>query len=304
MRGGAAFTGATLSKAASRAPAPTRMARRVFAALKTLVAWLYGRNLCRRARMLHPSAMDPGLIDPGMSSTPKPDSMILLDDVHLTLASDAGAVNVLRGISLAVAAGETVSVVGPSGSGKSTMMMIVGGLERPSAGRVVIAGTELGGLDEDALARFRRDHVGIVFQSFHLIPTMNALENVAIPLELAGRRDAFALAEDGLAAVGLGHRLLHYPGQLSGGEQQRVALARAFATTPRLLLADEPTGNLDTATGRIVIDLLFTLQARHGTTLVLITHDAGLAQRCDRIIRLADGRVVDDGTAAAAMRAG
>jgi putative ABC transport system ATP-binding protein len=225
--------------------------------------------------------------------------MILLDDVHLTLASDAGAVNVLRGISLAVAAGETVSVVGPSGSGKSTMMMIVGGLERPSAGRVVIAGTELGGLDEDALARFRRDHVGIVFQSFHLIPTMNALENVAIPLELAGRRDAFALAESGLAAVGLGHRLLHYPGQLSGGEQQRVALARAFATTPRLLLADEPTGNLDTATGRVVIDLLFTLQARHGTTLVLITHDASLAQRCDRIVRLADGRVVDDGRAAA-----
>jgi putative ABC transport system ATP-binding protein len=254
--------------------------------------------------MLHPCAMDPGLIDPGMSSTPRPDSMILLDDVHLTLASDAGAVNVLRGISLAVAPGETVSVVGPSGSGKSTMMMIVGGLERPSAGRVVVAGTALGGLDEDALARFRRDHVGIVFQSFHLIPTMNSLENVAIPLELAGRRDAFALAEQGLEAVGLGHRLLHYPGQLSGGEQQRVALARAFATTPRLLLADEPTGNLDTATGRIVIDLLFTLQARHGTTLVLITHDPGLAQRCDRIIRLADGRVVDDGTEAAAMRAG
>jgi putative ABC transport system ATP-binding protein len=228
--------------------------------------------------------------------------MILLDDVHLTLASDAGAVNVLRGISLAVAQGETVSVVGPSGSGKSTMMMIVGGLERPSAGRVVVAGADLHALDEDALARFRRDHVGIVFQSFHLIPTMNALENVAIPLELAGRRDAFALAESGLAAVGLGHRLLHYPGQLSGGEQQRVALARAFATTPRLLLADEPTGNLDTATGRVVIDLLFTLQARHGTTLVLITHDASLAQRCDRIVRLADGRVVDDGRAAA-MRA-
>ena len=220
--------------------------------------------------------------------------MILLDDVHLTLASDAGAVNILRGVSLAVAAGETVSVVGPSGSGKSTMMMIVGGLERASTGRVVVAGTDLADLDEDALARFRRDHVGIVFQSFHLIPTMNALENVAIPLELAGRRDAFALAESGLASVGLGHRLLHYPGQLSGGEQQRVALARAFATTPRLLLADEPTGNLDTATGRVVIDLLFALQARHGTTLILITHDAALAQRCDRIVRLADGQVVDD----------
>jgi putative ABC transport system ATP-binding protein len=244
--------------------------------------------------MPHPFAMDPGLIDLGMSSTPKPDSMILLDDVHLTLASDAGAVNVLRGISLAVAPGETVSVVGPSGSGKSTMMMIVGGLERPSVGRVVVAGTALGGLDEDALARFRRDHVGIVFQSFHLIPTMNALENVAIPLELGGRRDAFALAEEGLEAVGLGHRLLHYPGQLSGGEQQRVALARAFAAGPKLLLADEPTGNLDGGTGRLVIDLLFDLRARHGTTLLLITHDPDLAQRCDRVVRIVDGRVAED----------
>ncbi len=243
-----------------------------------------------------------------MSSAPNPDSMVLLDDVRLTLASDAGAVNVLRGISLTVAPGETVSVIGPSGSGKSTMMMIVGGLERPSAGRVVVAGSDLNGMNEDALARFRRDRIGIVFQSFHLVPTMNAVENVAIPLELAGRRDAFARAEAGLEAVGLGHRLLHYPGQLSGGEQQRVALARAFAIAPKLLLADEPTGNLDTATGRLVIDLLFTLQAQHGTTLVLITHDASLAQRCDRIIRLADGRVVDDGriaddNAAAAIRA-
>jgi putative ABC transport system ATP-binding protein len=238
-----------------------------------------------------------------MSSAPNPDSMVLLDDVRLTLASDAGAVNVLRGISLAVAPGETVSVVGPSGSGKSTMMMIIGGLERPSSGRVVVAGSDLSGMNEDALARFRRDRIGIVFQSFHLVPTMNAVENVAIPLELAGRRDAFARAEAGLEAVGLGHRLLHYPGQLSGGEQQRVALARAFAIAPKLLLADEPTGNLDTATGRLVIDLLFTLQAQHGTTLVLITHDASLAQRCDRIIRLADGRVVDDGTGAAAIRA-
>jgi putative ABC transport system ATP-binding protein len=222
--------------------------------------------------------------------------MIRLDDVHLTLASAAGAVNVLRGVSLAVAAGVTVSVVGPSGSGKSTMMMVVGGLERPSAGRVIVDGADLGGLDEDALARFRRERVGIVFQSFHLVPTMNAVENVAIPLELAGRRDAFAAAATGLEAVGLGHRLLHYPGQLSGGEQQRVALARAFAAGPRLLLADEPTGNLDTATGRLVIDLLFALQERHGTTLLLITHDAGLAARCDRTVRLADGRVADDGT--------
>ncbi|MBV9523153.1 MAG: ABC transporter ATP-binding protein [Alphaproteobacteria bacterium] len=237
-----------------------------------------------------------------MLRPPRPD-MVLLDDVHLTLASAAGAVNVLRGVTLSIAAGETVSVVGPSGSGKSTMMMIVGGLERPSAGRVAVDGIDLRGLGEDALARFRRERVGIVFQSFHLIPTMSALENVAIPLELAGRADAFAVAEAGLDAVGLSHRLLHYPGQLSGGEQQRVALARAFAASPKLLLADEPTGNLDTATGRLVIDLLFRLQARHGTTLLLITHDPSLAQRCDRTIHLADGRVADDGAGAAAIRA-
>ena len=229
--------------------------------------------------------------------------MILLADIYLTLASAAGDVNVLRGVDLDVAAGETVSITGPSGSGKSTMLMIIAGLERPSVGRVVVAGTDLGTLDEDGLARFRRDRIGIVFQSFHLVPTMNAIENVAMPLELAGRRDAFAAAEAGLAAVGLGHRLLHYPGQLSGGEQQRVALARAFAATPKLLLADEPTGDLDTATGRLVIDLLFALQARHGTTLVLITHDPLLAQRCDRTVRLADGRVIDDGRGEAAIRA-
>jgi len=229
--------------------------------------------------------------------------MILLADIYLTLASAAGDVNVLRGVDLDVAAGETVSITGPSGSGKSTMLMIIAGLERPSVGRVVVAGTDLGTLDEDGLARFRRDRIGIVFQSFHLVPTMNAIENVAMPLELAGRRDAFAAAEAGLAAVGLGHRLLHYPGQLSGGEQQRVALARAFAATPKLLLADEPTGNLDTATGRLVIDLLFALQARHGTTLVLITHDPLLAQRCDRTVRLADGRVIDDGRTGASIRA-
>src|SRR6185437_7877034 len=244
MRGAAAPAGAAASSAASRARPPrrppARRERRHFAALKTGPPWLYARNPRRRAGRFRHFSTHPGHIDPGMSSAPNPDSMILLDDVHLTLASDAGAVNVLRGVSLAVAQGETVSVVGPSGSGKSTMMMIVGGLERPSSGRVVVAGTDLHDLDEDGLARFRRDNVGIVFQSFHLIPTMNALENVAIPLELAGRRDAFALAESGLAAVGLAHRLLHYPGQLSGGEQQRVALARAFAVAPRLLLADEP----------------------------------------------------------------
>ena len=229
--------------------------------------------------------------------------MILLDDIHLRLASAAGPVNVLRGVSLEVDPGETVSVVGPSGSGKSTMMMVIGGLERPTSGRVAVAGTELGPMGEDALARFRRDTIGIVFQAFHLVPTMTALENVAVPLELAGRRDAFEAAAQLLEAVGLGHRTLHYPGQLSGGEQQRVALARAFAPRPKLLLADEPTGNLDTATGRMVIDLLFTLQARHGTTLLLITHDPALAQRCDRVVRIGDGRVVDDGRGEAAIRA-
>ncbi|HUC65605.1 MAG TPA: ATP-binding cassette domain-containing protein [Stellaceae bacterium] len=219
--------------------------------------------------------------------------MILLDEVHLTLASAAGAVNVLRGASLNIAAGERVSLIGPSGSGKSTLMMVTGGLERPSRGRVVVAGTDLAALDEDALARFRRATIGIVFQSFHLIPAMTALENVAIPLELAGRADAFAAARDGLAAVGLEHRVLHYPGQLSGGEQQRVALARAFAAGPKLLLADEPTGNLDIATGRHVIDLLFALSAERGTTLLLITHDRDLARRCDRVVHMADGRIVE-----------
>jgi putative ABC transport system ATP-binding protein len=231
--------------------------------------------------------------------------MISLEDVHLTLASAAGPVNVLRGVSLSVRAGEAVSLVGPSGSGKSTLMMVTGGLERPSRGRVAVAGIDLGALDEDGLARFRRDTIGIVFQAFHLIPTMTALENVAIPLELAGRRDAFDAARDGLSAVGLAERVLHYPGQLSGGEQQRVALARAFAGGPKLLLADEPTGNLDTATGRIVIDLLFGLSAHHGTTLLLITHDRDLARRCSRIVSMADGRIVEtpaEAPAAAALR--
>jgi putative ABC transport system ATP-binding protein len=229
-----------------------------------------------------------------MQASPNPDlPMILLEDVQLTLASAAGPVNVLRGVSLSLAAGETVSLVGPSGSGKSTLMMVTGGLERPSRGRVAVAGVDLGALDEDGLARFRRDTIGIVFQAFHLIPTMTALENVAIPLELAGRSDAFDAARQRLAAVGLAERVLHYPGQLSGGEQQRVALARAFAAQPKLLLADEPTGNLDTATGRLVIDLLFDLSAHHGTTLLLITHDRDLARRCNRIVHMADGRIVE-----------
>ena len=230
--------------------------------------------------------------------------LVRVDDVHLTLGSAAGPVNVLRGVSFAMAAGESVGLVGPSGSGKTTLMMILGGLERPNAGRVVIGDADLGTLDEDALARFRRDTIGIVFQSFHLVPTMNALENVAIPLELAGRRDAFDVARAGLESVGLGARVLHYPAQLSGGEQQRVAIARAFVARPRLLLADEPTGNLDGATGRIVIDLLFRLRAEYGTALLLITHDHALARRCDRIVGLADGRVAGEEAVSAALAGG
>jgi putative ABC transport system ATP-binding protein len=229
------------------------------------------------------------------------DPLVQLEGVALTLGSAAGPVNVLRGVSLDIAAGESVGLVGPSGSGKTTLMMVLGGLERPSAGRVRVAGAELTALDEDALARFRRDTIGIVFQSFHLLPTMTALENVAIPLELAGRRDAFEAARAGLEAVGLGARVLHYPSQLSGGEQQRVAIARAFAATPRLLLADEPTGNLDGATGRVVMDLMFRLSAEHGTALLLITHDHDLARRCDRVVGLADGRIAGDTVVAAAL---
>jgi putative ABC transport system ATP-binding protein len=220
--------------------------------------------------------------------------MIRLRGVHLTLASLAGPVHILRGIDLDVADGETVAVVGPSGSGKSTMMMVIAGLERPSSGRVEVADAELGKLDEDGLALFRRDRIGIVFQNFHLVPTMTALENVAIPLEFAGRDDAFTAAKKGLEAVGLGHRLDHYPAQLSGGEQQRVALARATAVSPRLILADEPTGNLDGDTGAQVMDLLFRLREKLGTTLVLITHDKKLARRCGRTVRLADGHIVGD----------
>jgi putative ABC transport system ATP-binding protein len=230
-----------------------------------------------------------------MTTSPHPGGpLVVLEDVHLTLSSAAGPVNILRGMSLAIGAGETVSIVGPSGSGKSTLMMVIGGLERPSAGKVRIDGHDLGALGEDELARFRRGRIGVVFQSFHLIPTMTALENVAVPLELDGRDNAFAAAEAGLAAVELSHRLAHYPGQLSGGEQQRVAIARAFISRPRLLLADEPTGNLDGATGRVIIDCLFEHQARYGTTLLLITHDPAIAERCDRQVRLLDGRIVED----------
>ncbi len=217
------------------------------------------------------------------------------------MAGAAGQVNILRGLDLEIAAGETVAVVGPSGSGKSTMMMIAGGLERQTTGTVQIAGHDLSRMSEDDLALFRRDRVGIVFQAFHLVPAMTALENVAVPLELAGRADAFAIAERGLEAVGLGHRLQHYPGQLSGGEQQRVAMARAFAPGPALLLADEPTGNLDHETGDTVMQVLLDLRAAHDATLMLITHDDAVATACDRTVRLIDGRIVDDGYRAAAQ---
>jgi putative ABC transport system ATP-binding protein len=223
------------------------------------------------------------------SDSPAP--LVRVRDLRLTLPSAAGPVNILSGLDLDVMEGEAVGIVGPSGSGKTSLLMVLAGLERASGGSVQIAGRELRGLDEDALARFRRDHVGIVFQSFHLIPTMTALENVAVPLELAGAADAQARARASLEAVGLGHRLTHLPGQLSGGEQQRVALARAFAPRPRLLLADEPTGNLDQGTGAAVMDLLFGLRAERGTTLLLITHDPALAERCARRITIADGRI-------------
>ena len=218
---------------------------------------------------------------------------ILLANLEVRLASAAGEVNILRGLDLRIEAGEAVGVVGPSGGGKSTMMMVVAGLEQASGGTVRTAGIDLTELDEDGLARFRRDHVGIVFQDFHLIPTMTALENVAVPLEFAGKRNAFERAREVLQAVGLGHRLEHYPSQLSGGEQQRVAVARAFAPEPKILLADEPTGNLDGETGQQVMDLLFDMHRRLGTTMVLISHDPALAARCDRTVRLVDGRLVD-----------
>lgn len=220
--------------------------------------------------------------------------MISLQDVQLRLGSGAGEVNILRGIDLAVGRGETVSLVGPSGSGKTSMIMVIAGLERATDGKVAVGGRDFGGLSEDDLSLFRRDHVGIVFQSFHLVPTMTALENTAIPLELAGRSDAFARARKILEAVGLGHRTTHYPGQLSGGEQQRVALARAFVAEPALILADEPTGNLDGETGQQIVELMFDLSHAHDTTLMLITHDPKLAARCDRVIRMADGRITED----------
>jgi putative ABC transport system ATP-binding protein len=212
----------------------------------------------------------------------------------VTLGSRAGPVEILRGIDLVIENGEAVSVVGPSGSGKTTLLMVVAGLEAATSGAVTVAGHALPGMSEDQLAVFRRDQIGIVFQSFHLIPAMTALENVAVPLELRGTHNAFELATEKLERVGLGHRLTHYPGQLSGGEQQRVAIARALAAGAKIILADEPTGNLDQETGHTIMDLLFDLQADSDTTLILVTHDPALAKRCSRIIEIRDGLIHSD----------
>ena len=217
---------------------------------------------------------------------------VSLKDVHLSLPSRAGTVDILRGVDLTVKPGEALGIVGPSGSGKTTLLMVIAGLERASRGEVKVAGQLLHGKSEDALAAFRRDNVGIVFQSFHLIPTMTALENVAVPLEFRGAKDAMAIAEDKLKRVGLGHRLTHYPGQLSGGEQQRVAIARALASGAKIIIADEPTGNLDHVTGEQIIRLLFDLRNQEGASLLLVTHDRTLAERCDRVAEVLDGRIV------------
>ncbi len=225
------------------------------------------------------------------------DPILRLEAVRLTLMSQAGPVNILNGIELVIRQGEAVGLVGPSGSGKSTLLMVMTGLERPTSGKVTVKAQELSAFSEDESARFRRGNVGIVFQSFHLIPTMTALENVAVPLELALAPNAFERAKEELEAVGLGHRLEHYPSQLSGGEQQRVALARALAPKPSLLFADEPTGNLDGRTGAEIIEMMFKLQRERGSTLILVTHDETLARRCDRIVKLRDGHIesIEDG---------
>ncbi len=217
--------------------------------------------------------------------------ILSLEQACLSLTGNVGRVDILKDVTLSVAPGERLGLTGPSGSGKSSLLMLMGGLERATSGQVTVLGQALAAMNEDQLARFRRDRVGVVFQSFHLIPTMTALENVATPLEIAGHGDAFARAREELEAVGLAARAGHYPAELSGGEQQRVALARAIAPRPALLLADEPTGNLDSATGGVIMDLMFDLSARHATTMVLVTHDPALAGRCDRVLRLVDGRL-------------
>ena len=220
--------------------------------------------------------------------------MVETKDLHLSLVGGAGAVNILRGVNLSIAAGSTISIVGPSGAGKTTLLMALSGLEKPTSGSVRVAGVDLADMKEDGLARFRRKHVGIVFQSFHLIPTMTALENVALPLEFAGTGNPAKEARVALEKTGLADRISHFPGELSGGEQQRVALARAFVANPSLLLADEPTGNLDQETGQMVMGLLFDLQREQGTTLDLVTHDEALAARCGRTVHMVDGRLERD----------
>jgi putative ABC transport system ATP-binding protein len=232
--------------------------------------------------------------DPTTRSLDVPNPIVSLKDVRLTLASRAGPVEILRGVGLDIARGEAIAIVGPSGSGKTSLLMVLAGLERATAGSVRVAGHDFVQLGEDDLTLVRGAEIGIVFQSFHLVPTMTALENVALPLEFAGDRNAAETARELLEEVGLGHRVDHFPAQLSGGEQQRVAIARALAPKPQILLADEPTGNLDGRTGRTIIDLLFGLHRRRQTTLVLITHDEPLAAQCGRLVRMADGRIVAD----------
>ncbi|ODN70416.1 ABC transporter ATP-binding protein [Methylobrevis pamukkalensis] len=226
--------------------------------------------------------------------------VIEIEKVDLSLGEGAGRVHILKGVDLDVAAGETVGILGPSGSGKSTLLMVMAGLERAGAGSVTIAGSRLDTLDEDGLARFRGRNVGIIFQSFHLLPTMTALENVAVPLELAGTPDAFELARAELVSVGLGHRLTHYPAEMSGGEQQRVAIARALAPRPAILIADEPTGNLDFETGEEIVRLMFEASATRGMTLIIVTHDRTLAARCDRQVVMRSGEIVSGARAAPA----
>jgi putative ABC transport system ATP-binding protein len=273
-----------------RVPPPTvGFGNRVEAA--TTFGWTRGPSSpydedCARRQNVHQSAC---MNDTSTTVAPRP--AIALRGVDLSLGRGAARVHILKDIDLHIGQGEAVGLVGPSGSGKSTLLMVMAGLERPDAGTVEVAGADLGRLSEDGLANFRGRNIGIVFQSFHLIPTMSALENVAVPLELAGVDDAFARAAHELSLVGLAERLNHYPAQLSGGEQQRVAIARALAPGPAIVVADEPTGNLDEATGRQIIELLFTEHAARRTTLVLVTHDAALASRCDRVVRLRSGRV-------------
>ncbi len=280
MIGLISFTAAVCAKAVADIViiAPTAATRTALASLSTAPP-----------ETPYEKSMD-SLIASSSSAGIKPDT-ISITNVNLSLGKGAARVHILKDVSLRVASGEAVGLIGPSGSGKSTLLMVMAGLERPDSGEVVVNGAAFNALDEDALARFRGRQVGIVFQSFHLIPTMTALENVAVPLELAGRDDANARAARELADLGLGERLHHYPSQLSGGEQQRVALARAFVHGPEILFADEPTGNLDQRTGAVVGDLLFALNREHATTLVLATHDATLAARCARNLHLHEGRI-------------